>query len=481
MGESEYDIVVIGAGPGGYVCAIRAAQLGLKAAVVERDAPGGVCLNIGCIPSKALIHQASILTEGRAAIEAAGGKVDMSGFDYSAVWKKSRMAADRLSKGVRFLLKKNGVDYIEGSAKLDGPSSVLVQPGGKAAQISLAAKAIVLATGSRPRELPGFAFDEERVQSSTGVLMASTLPKRLAILGAGAIGMETAYVMAAFGVEVTVVELMDRILPIEDAESAAIVASAFSKRGVKLLTGCSAQGLEAGPEGIVLSLKPKQAPGAEPKADLKVSADRILVSVGRSPNTEGLGLEECGVRLERGLVAVGDYQESSVAGIYAIGDIVASPQLAHVASKEGEIAAERIAELLKGAPPPSERRLDPLFVPSAVYCEPEVGSFGLSEERAAAEGKPVGVARFPYRGIGKAVAVGSLEGQAKILFDPHTRAILGASIVGAGATELVHELLLAARSELLLDDLAETIHAHPTLSELIMEGAKSGLGRAIHI
>jgi dihydrolipoamide dehydrogenase len=474
MSEKEYDLVVIGAGPGGYVCAIRAAQLGLSVAIVEKDAPGGVCLNVGCIPSKALIHQASLFTEGRAAIESAGGKVDLSGFDYGKVWKKSRDAADRLSKGVRFLLKKNKVDYFEGSARLDGPRKVAVAGAGTAGVFSLAAKAIVLATGSRPRELPAFPFDEKSIISSTGLLMAKDLPRRLAILGAGAIGMESAYVMAAFGVEVTVVELLERILPIEDEESAAAVAAAFAKRGIKLLTGLAAQGYTPAGTGLELKLKAKDG------TETVLAADRILVSIGRSPNTGGLGLEEAGVRLEKGYVATGDWQESSVSGIYAIGDIVATPLLAHVASKEGEIAAERIAGFLKGGPAPTERRGDPLLVPSAVYCEPEVGSFGLGEARAKAEGRAVEIARFPYRGVGKAVATEVPEGQAKILYDPRTRAILGASIVGAGATELVHELLLAARSELLLDDVADMIHAHPTLSELVMEGARAGLGRAIH-
>ena len=480
MAEKEYDLVIIGAGPGGYVCAIRAAQLGLSVAVVEKEAPGGVCLNIGCIPSKALISQATLFVDGRSALESAGAKVDLSAFDYQKVWKKSRDAADRLSKGVRFLLKKNKVDYIEGTAKLDGPKKVLVSP--RAASASgepqvLSAKAIVLATGSSPRELPAFAFafDEKTILSSTGFLLSKDLPRRLAILGAGAIGMETAYVAAAFGVEVTVIELLDRVLPIEDEDSAAIVATAFSKRGVKLMTGIAAQGYARKGDAIELKLKAKDG------SESSLVADRLLVSIGRSPNTGGIGLEEVGVRLEKGYVTVGDYQESSVSGIYAIGDIVATPLLAHVASKEGEIAAERIAQVIKGAPSPSEKRVDPLLVPSAVYCEPEVGSFGLAEAKAKAEGRTVGVARFPYVGVGKAVAVGSPEGQAKIVYDPRTHAILGATIVGAGATELVHELLLAARSELLLEDVADMIHAHPTLSELLMELGRSGLGRAIHI
>jgi len=469
MSDSSYDLVVIGAGPGGYVAAIRAAQLGLKTAVVERDELGGVCLNVGCIPSKALIHSASLFRAGRAALEAAGAGVDLSGFDYEKVWRLSRKAADRLSKGVGFLLKKNGVEVVKGSARLAGPRRVAVEGSGE-----LEARAVILATGSRSKTVPGFEFDEKTVLSSTGVLMAKELPKSLLVLGAGAIGMEMAFVMSAFGVEVTVVELMERALPLEDAESAALVAKEFGRRGVKILTGRRATRLERGPDGAKLFLS--AADGAE----TSVEAERILVAVGRSPNTEDLGLEALGVRLERGFVPVGDWQETQVSGVYAIGDIVATPLLAHVASKEGEIAAGRIAQLLKGASEPSERRVDPLLVPNAVYCEPELASFGLSEARAVEQGVAHAVARFPYRGIGKAVAIDDYEGQAKLVFDPASGAILGATVVGAQATELVHELLLASRSELRLEDIADTIHAHPTLSELVMETARSALGRAIH-
>ncbi|MGO8694656.1 MAG: dihydrolipoyl dehydrogenase [Rectinemataceae bacterium] len=469
MSDLSYDLVVIGAGPGGYVAAIRAAQLGLKTAVVERGDLGGVCLNVGCIPSKALIHSASLFREGRAALEAAGARVDMAAFDYGKVWQLSRKAADRLSKGVGFLLKKNAVDVVKGEARLDSPRSVDVAGIGR-----IEAKAIIVATGSRPKAVPGFEFDEEKVLSSTGFLMAKDLPKRLLVLGAGAIGMETAFVMNAFGVEVTVVELMDRVLPLEDAESAAIVAREFGRRGVKIATGMRAGRLERGPGGIRLIAS--SSDGAESGMD----ADRILVAVGRSPNTEHLGLEELGVRLERGFVPVGDWQETQVSGVYAIGDIVATPLLAHVASKEGEIAAERIAQLLRGESEPRERRVDPLLVPNAVYCEPELASFGLSEARAEEEGIAHAVARFPYRGVGKAVATERPEGQAKIVFDPKTEAILGATLVGAQATELVHEFLLASCAELRLEDLADTIHAHPTLSELVMESGRAALGRAIH-
>ncbi|MDP3176525.1 MAG: FAD-dependent oxidoreductase, partial [Spirochaetaceae bacterium] len=285
---------------------------------------------------------------------------------------------------------------------------------------------------------------------------------------------EMAYVMSSFGVATTLIEAMDRILPLEDAESAAVVARSLSKAGVSIRTGSLASRTSRTDGPPNLSLRSKDG------SESALEADRVLVAVGRTPNTDGLGLEDVGVRLERGIVAVGDWMESSASGIYAIGDIVGSPQLAHVASKEGEIAAARIAQVLKGGEEPRERRVDPLLIPSAVYCEPEIGSFGLSEERAKSEGIPFAAARFPYRGIGKAVAIDAVDGQAKLLYDPRTFAVLGASIVGEGATELIHELLLASRSELRIEDVADMIHAHPTLSEGIMEVAKAAMGRAVH-
>ncbi|MBP7097027.1 MAG: dihydrolipoyl dehydrogenase [Spirochaetia bacterium] len=469
MADYMYDVAIIGAGPGGYVAGIRAGQLGLKACVIEKDKPGGVCLNVGCIPSKALIRQAELFHDGKAALEAAGASVDLSGWTYRPAWKKSRDAAAKLSRGVQFLLKKNGVDYIEGSARLSGAREVELEGGRK-----ITAAAVIVATGSRPRELPGFEFDEDRVLSSTGALMLEEAPKSLAVLGAGAIGMELAFVMNAFGAKVTVVELLDRALPLEDEETAAVVAKEFKRSGIEILTGAKALGVDRSADGIKLRVQAKDG------TESVVEAERLLVGVGRAPNTAGLGLEELGVRLERGYVRVGDYMETDVAGVYAIGDIAPSLQLAHVASKEGEIAAEHIAHVLKGSPLPKEKRVDPLLVPSAVYCEPQVGSFGLSEAKAKETGVRHAVARFPFRGIGKAVATEAPEGMVKLVYDPETTEILGASVVGAAATEVVHELLLAKGAELLAEDLADLVHAHPTISEGVMEAARAALGRAVH-
>lgn len=473
MKERSFDVVILGAGPGGYVAGIRAAQLGLSAAVIEKDTPGGVCLNIGCIPSKALIHQAGLFHEGKALLERTGAKVDVSGFDYSKVWRSSRLAADRLSKGVQFLLKKNKVELIKGFGVLSDSRSILVDNAGE--KETIRGKALILATGSRPRSIPGFVIDEKTLLSSTGILMSDNLPSSLIILGAGAIGMEFAYVMRAFGVEVTVVELLDQVLPLEDSESAKIVEKAFASRGVKIHTSAKAEKVTERSGRALMSVILGDG------SSTTLEADRILVSVGRSPNTEGLGLEPLGIRMTRGYVETGDYYETSAAGIYAIGDITTQPQLAHVASKAGEVAVEHIAHLLKGSPETRTARINPYVIPSAVYCEPEVASFGLSEKKAGELGVRFEVARFPYKGIGKAVATEAPEGQVKIIFSPMTAAILGASIVGAGATDTIHELLLASEAELTLEEVAEMIHAHPTLSEGIMEAAKAGLGRAIHI
>jgi len=473
MEVKQYDFVVIGAGPGGYVAAIRAAQLGLATAVVEKNLVGGVCLNIGCIPSKSLIHSARLFAEGKKLLEKCGAKVDLGGFDYAPAWKASRLAADRLSKGVSYLLKKNGVELIQGTAALSGAGTIDVETANGTLQLK--AKAILLATGSRPRLIPGFEFDEKRILSSTGMLMSEKLPKRLFILGAGAIGMEFAYVMNAFGVEVTVAELLPRVLPLEDEEASKIVEKEFRARGVVIYTGAKASGAEGAGDHVVVHLSDAQG------APLEIEADAALVAVGRTTNIDGLGLEKLGMRTERGYIITGEYHETSCAGIYDVGDITTYPQLAHTASKAGEIVAERVAHLLKGTPDPRDHVLDRLHVPSAVYCEPEVASFGLSEASAKGKAVPYAVARFPYRGNGRAVAVEAPEGQVKIVFDPDTKAILGASIVGESAADTIHEILLASKAELTVEDVAELVHAHPTVSETIMEASKAALGHAIHI
>jgi dihydrolipoamide dehydrogenase len=458
----DYDLVVIGSGPGGYVAAIRATQLGMNAAVIEKDKPGGVCLNIGCIPSKALIHQAEIFHHG-ADLEAMGVTVDRSGLDYSKVFKKSRNAAQRLSKGVQALLKKNKVDYVEGTARLAGPHEVSVD--GKR---SISGAHILVATGSRPKVVPGFEFDEERVISSNGALMLEQLPGSLLVLGAGYIGMEFAHVMSSFGVEVTVVEMLDQILPNSDAEAVEVLHREFKRRGIKMLTGMKASDMKKQTSGVSLTAEDKDGNTEE------LSADLLLVAVGRAPNTEDLGLEELGIELDKGFVKTGDYYRTAVDSIYAIGDIVASPQLAHVAMKEGEIAVEHMAGHA------GERLLPLDHIPGAIFTEPQLASFGPTEEKLTSDGVAYGKASFPYRGAGKAVAIEQPEGIVKILFDKRTQEMLAAHVAGSNATELIHELLLGKRSELLPHDIATMVHAHPTLSEALMEAARGVEGWIIH-
>lgn len=462
MANYDYDLVIVGAGPGGYVAAIRASQLGLKSVVIEKEAPGGVCLNWGCIPSKALIHQAEI-AHSVADLTNMGATVDMSSLDYSKVHKKSRDAAGKLSKGVQSLLKKNKVDYVEGTAKFVGPHEVSVD--GKK---TITGTNLMIATGSRPREIPGFEFDGKKILSSRDMLSLTQLPKKLVILGAGAIGLEFAYVMNAFGVEVTVVEMLDQILPLEDADAVDVIAKAFKRYGITSLTGTKAKSVDTKGKGIKLTVE--DAKGGEQT----LAADMMLVAVGRAPNTEGLGLEDIGVTTDRGFVVVGDYYQTSVQGVYAIGDVTNSPLLAHVASKEGEIAVERMA----GHHP--EPRIDPDLIPSAVYCEPEIGSFGHTEKEAKEAGLNFKTAVFPYRGAGKSVAVEKSEGIVKLVYRADTGEILGGHVAGYNATELVHELMLAKKAELLPEDIATMVHAHPTLSEAVMEGARTAEGWAIH-
>jgi len=462
MADYDYDLLVLGSGPGGYVAAIRATQLGLKAGVIEKDKPGGVCLNIGCIPSKALIHQAELM-RGAKELEQIGVKVDASSLDYSKVFAYSRKAADMLSRGVGFLLKKNKIDLIEGEGVITSAHEIEVKGHGK-----VSGKNLLIATGSRPRSIPGFDFDEKTVLSSNGALMLEKLPGRICILGGGAIGVEFAHIMNAFGVEVHLVEMLDHLLPLEDEEAAQVLVRSFKKRGVKIYTSTKATGYTKSGKVLKVSLE-----GADGKQELEV--DQILVVVGRVPNTEGIGLEKVGIKPEKGFIPVGSYYQSSAEGIYAIGDVLNSPMLAHVASKEGEIAAEHLA----GHKTPT--RLDPNAIPGAVYCEPQLASFGYTEAAAKEAGLDFEKAVFPYRGAGKSVAVGKTEGILKLLVDKETREILGAHVVGAEATELIHEILLAKTAELLPEDIARMTHAHPTLSEGVMEMARMAEGWVIHV
>jgi dihydrolipoamide dehydrogenase len=458
----DYDIVIIGGGPGGYVAAIRASQLGLKVAVIEKEKVGGVCLNVGCIPSKALIHQAERY-QSLDGIEEWGITIDRRGFDYRKIFNKSREAAETLSKGVNFLLKKNKVDLIESTGTITGKNEVSLANGKK-----ITGRNIIIATGSKPKEIPGFAFDERFVLSSTGILMQEKLPNKILIIGGGAIGVEFAYIMISFGVEVVLVEVMDRILPLEDQEISTLLTRSFKKKGIEVMTGTKALSMEVKDNKVSVALEDKN------EVQKTIIVDQILVAVGRVPNSSEIGLEELGVKTENGFIQVGDYYETEIPGIYAIGDVINTPLLAHVASKEGEIAVEYIA----GLNPP--RKVDLMTVPSAIYCEPQIASFGYTEWRAKQESVKYKKASFPFRGAGKSVAVEQPDGMVKVLYDPITKEILGAHVIGANATELIHEILLAKTAELLPEDIATMIHAHPTLSEAVMESMRAIEGWAIH-
>lgn len=466
--NKTYDVAIIGAGPGGYVAAIRATQLGLSACVIEKDTPGGVCLNWGCIPSKSLIHHATEFAALKD-MEALGVRVDRAGFKYSKVHEHSRTAAKTLASGITSLLRKNKVDLIKATASIAGAGKIALK-GNDLSTDSVRAKNILIATGSCPMSIPGFELDEQSVLSSSGILSLTELPRALVVLGAGAIGCEFAYVMNAFGVKVTLVEMSDHILPAEDFEAAQVLDASLRKAGIEIRTKARAKSWRKVDGGVAVTI----VTGDKTE---EIQAEKILAAFGRVPNTNGIGLESADVKTDaRGYIVTGDYGQTSVSGIFAIGDVTTTPALAHVASREGEIAVEHIAGRA-----PAEARVDFGLVPSAVYCEPQIAGFGLREDRAVKDGITFSKSVFPYRGAGKSVAIGKTDGLVKLLTDPDTGEILGAHIAGANATELIHELLLAKTSELLPEDLVRMIHAHPTLAEAISEAARGVYDKPIHI
>jgi dihydrolipoamide dehydrogenase len=466
---TTFDVLYLGAGPGGYVSAIRAAQLGLTVGVVEKDKLGGVCVNIGCIPTKALLHAAEVANLLRHAKDLGITTGEIS-TDYGVAMKRSRRVAEQNSKGVEFLFKKHKIELVKGTGKLlPGRKLGVTTPEGGTVELT-AKKAVVIATGSRPKDLPqvGLTIDKTTMISSDEALFLEAAPKTIAIVGAGAVGCEFADVFNAFGSQVTLLEVLPRILPIEDAEMSDVVAKAFKKRGIAAFAGAQIQKVEKGKDGVTITF----AAGGKPQA---VTVEKVLLATGRAPITENLGLDAAGVKLtDRGFIKVDANLQTTAPGVYAIGDVAGPPLLAHKGSREGVVAAEVIAGL---KPHP----IDYTGVPGATYCHPEVASVGLTEEQCKERKLEYVVGRFPFSANGRARTAGETDGLVKIIRGKQYGEILGAHIAGAHATELIHELVVARANEYTVEEIELAIHAHPTLSEAISEAALDSMGRVIHI
>ncbi len=463
---TKFDLAVIGSGPGGYVAAIRAAQLKMKVAIIERENLGGICLNWGCIPTKALLRSAEVLQLLRRATDF-GLKTEGIQADFPAVIKRSRQVAARLSKGVEFLMKKNKIEVFKGLGHIEPNNSVkILDDQGKDIAV-LAADHTLIATGARPRNLPGLELDGKKIISYREAMTLPALPKSMIIIGAGAIGVEFAYFYQTLGAQVTLVEMLPQILPLEDAETAEIVHKSFQKSGIKIAVGAKVEKVEKTAEGIKVH-------GSTKDGKQTWEAELCLVAVGVQANSDNLGLEELGVETEKGFIKTNAGYGTNVTGLYAIGDVIGAPMLAHAASHEGVAAVEGIAGL-------PVHRLDSSQVPSCTYCQPQVASVGLTEAKAKEKGLAYRVGRFPFSALGKATAIGEREGLVKLIFEQKYGELLGAHIAGPEATELIGELGLAQTHEALAQSIAATVHAHPTLSEAIMEAALDGMGRAVHI
>ena len=471
MSDIQYDVIVLGAGPGGYVAAIRAAQLGLKTAVVERQYWGGVCLNIGCIPAKALLHTADLLEEARES-KRFGVVIPQVSLDFEAVMKYKDQVVKQMTGGVSFLMKKNKIDTHNGTGKLIDRNTLQVT-GADGKQTNLTAKNIIVATGAHPRELPqvGATFDEDRILSSTGMLNVKEVPKSLLIIGASAIGCEFASAFRAFGSEVTLVEALPRIVPVEDEEISAELTKAFVKRGIKVMAGAKFTSVDRSETQVVATIVDSDG------KEQKVQAERMLLGIGIAPNTKDVGLEAVGVELDqKGFIKVNDMLQTNVPGIYAIGDCcMMAPWLAHKASAEGIVAVEHIA----GHNP---QPIDYRKVPGCTYCSPEIASIGLTEAKAREQGYDVKVGKFPFSANGKASILGQRNGFVKIVADKKYDEVLGIHIIGPHATELIAEGGVALSHEATSESLMRTIHAHPTLYEALGEAEHAAAeGAAIHI
>ena len=466
MSDKSYDLIIIGGGPGGYVAAIRAAQLKMKVALVEREHLGGICLNWGCIPTKALLRTAEVYHLMRRAGDF-GLSAESVAYDLEAVVKRSRVIAQQLNQGVKHLLKKNKVEVFDGAAQLSDGNQVAVIEKGKAVA-TLAAKNVIIATGARARELPQLKADGNKIRTYKEAMVPKEIPGSLLVIGSGAIGMEFASFYGDMGSEVTVVEMLDRILPVEDREISDLAAKMFTKRGMTLMTSASVSELKTGQDGVTATIDKE---GARPHSQ---TFDGVILAIGITGNVEGLGLEAQGVKVEKGHIVTDKWGATGQAGLWAIGDVTGPPWLAHKASHEGVIAVERMA---------GEKGLHPLDkgnIPGCTYCRPQIASVGLSEAAAVEAGHEVKVGRFPFIANGKAIALGDTEGLVKTVFDAKTGELLGAHMIGAEVTELIQGYTIAKTLETTEAELINTIFPHPTLSEMMHESVLNAFGRTLH-
>ena len=462
MPDAEYDVVVVGAGPGGYVAAIRAGQLGLKTAVVEADEVGGVCLNWGCIPSKSLLRNAEVLSLFKRASEF-GISYDNLSYDFGTAISRSRTVVRRLTNGVKSLLKKNKVDLINGFARLEDANTIAVDGDAR----TITAKNIIVATGTRPRPVPGLEIDGDVVISSREALELPEAPSPIVIVGGGATGVEFAYLYRAYDAEVTVVEMLPHLLPSEDEEISRQLERSFSRQGIKALTGSRVTDVKRTPDGVSLSVE-------TPDGSASLDCRRVLVAAGVQGNTDGIGLEDVGVEVERSFISVDDTMRTSVPNVYAIGDVTGRMLLAHVAMAQGVLAVEGIAGIRSPA-------LDYKKMPRATYCNPQVTSFGYTEKEAGEMERSVKIGKFPFQANGKALALGESEGMVKLVVDADTDEIIGAHMIGPEVTEALPEIAITGMLEGSVNELGMLVHSHPTLSEAVKEAALAANGEAIHI
>jgi dihydrolipoamide dehydrogenase len=461
-----YDIIVIGSGPGGYVAAIRASQLGLKTAIVEKAELGGICLNWGCIPTKALLKSANVFEYIKHASDY-GITVKDASADFEKIVQRSRGVADKMSGGIKFLMKKNNIDVLVGEGKVKAGKKVVVTDAQGAAVEYTADKGVILATGARSRRLPNLLQDGKKIIGYREAMVLPKMPKKMVVVGSGAIGVEFAYFYNAMGVDVTVVEYLPVIVPVEDEEVSKQLERSFKKQGLKIMTDSSVESVDTSGEGCVVKVKTK-------KGEELITCDIVLSAVGIETNLEGIGLEDVGIATDKGKVLVNEYYQTNIPGYFAIGDIVMGPALAHVASAEGIICVEKIAGI-HVAP------LDYGNIPGCTYCNPEVASVGMTEKAALAAGYEIKVGKFPFSASGKASASGANDGFVKLIFDAKYGELLGGHMIGANVTEMIAEIVAIRKLETTGHDIIKTVHPHPTLSEAIMEAAAAAYDEVIHL